>query len=292
MSALRSMNRREFLKTSGALTAASTLSPLPLNAASTSGALVDVNVTLGRWPFRRLPLDETKALVAKLGASGVTQAWAGNFDAIFHRDIAGANARLSAECRKHGRGILRPFGSLNLSARNWEEDFARCHKEHRMPGIRLYPNYHGYKLDDKVVGDLVALAQERRLVVQIALSMEDERMQTPFARFPHADTAALLPTLQAMPGARVVLLNWFRAVPTSLIKPLAQAGACFDIATIEGVGGIANLLKDVPPSQILFGSHAPFFYFESAELKLKESDVGKKEEEAIRWANARRLLDR
>ena len=44
--------------------------------------MIDTNVYLSRWPFRRLPLDETPALVAKLHEQGVEQAWAGSFDAV------------------------------------------------------------------------------------------------------------------------------------------------------------------------------------------------------------------
>src|SRR5690242_13632210 len=47
--------------------------------ASAAGGLVDVNIWLSRWPFRRLPLDDTRALVRKLKSEGVSEAWAGTF---------------------------------------------------------------------------------------------------------------------------------------------------------------------------------------------------------------------
>jgi predicted TIM-barrel fold metal-dependent hydrolase len=40
---------------------------------------------------------------------------------------------------------------------------------------------------------------------------------------------------------------------------------------------------------VLFGSHAPFFYFESAFLKLQESPLSQLQLNAIRRENAQRL---
>lgn len=294
------VSRRNFLKTSAAATALAT-GGLVLDSSSSPARpagpkpgsgdrLIDTNLTLGRWPFRRLPLDEPAALVAKLRQQRVTQGWAGSFDALFHKDLAAANARLAEECRRHGRGLLLPFGSVNLTLPDWEEDFRRCVEPHAMRGLRLYPNYHGYHLDDPAFAKLLALAADRRLVVQIAADVEDERTQPRLAQVPHVDAKHLLALLQNLPGARVELLNWVRAVPPDLVKQLAAAGVCFDIATVENVGGVARLIEQISIRRVVFGSHAPFFYFESAELKLKESALNAEAMRAVCEVNARRWL--
>jgi len=41
---------------------------------------------------------------------------------------------------------------------------------------------------------------------------------------------------------------------------------------------------------VLFGSYYPFFYFESALLKLQESDLDEASRRAIREHNARQLI--
>jgi len=297
------VSRRAFVKatTAAAMAAAgglaaagsSAFGAAPKAQARPAGrGLIDANVTLGRWPFRRVPLDDAPALVAKLRQHGVTQAWAGTFDGVFHKDLDAANARLAAECRQHGRGLLLPFGSVNPMLPDWEDDLQRCAAHHKMPGIRLHPNYHGYTLADPVFARLLSLATEHKLIVQIVADMEDERTQHPPARVPHTDCKPLGELLESLPGARVVLLNWFRSVPAALVKPLAAAGVCFDIATLEGVGGVANLLDRIPADRVMFGSHTPLFYFESAVLKLKESALPSERERAVCSGNAERLLRR
>ena len=234
--------------------------------------MIDTNVYLSRWPFRRLRGDETPELVAMLRRAGVTQAWAGSFDALLHKDVAGSNARLAEECRRHGDGLLVPFGTVNPSLPDWEEDLRRCHEVHRMPGIRLHPNYHGYAIGDLVFEQILAYAQEWKLVVQIACRMEDVRTQHPLLRVPDVDLAPLA-NIKA-PGLRLMLLN--------VSKP--PAGTAFDIAMIERLGGLAN----VGTAHACFGSYAPFFIHEAARLKLRESAV----DASILDANAAKLLSR
>jgi predicted TIM-barrel fold metal-dependent hydrolase len=231
--------------------------------------------------------------VAKLSRQGVIEAWAGSFDGMLHKDLASVNVRLAQECRQHGRGMLHPFGSINPLLPDWEEELRRCHEVHQMRGLRLHPNYHGYALASPVVGRLLDLANQRGLIVQIAMSMEDERMQQPLLQVPNVDALPLVKALKDQPGLKVVLLNWFRAVKGDLLARLAGAGQIyFDIATVEGVGGVGNLLKQIPPERVVFGSYAPFFYFESAQLKLKESPLKEAELQGIKSGNAARLLGR
>ncbi|MAT15953.1 MAG: metal-dependent hydrolase [Planctomyces sp.] len=250
-------------------------------------ALIDTNISLSRWPFRRLPGDETSDLVRLLRKQGVTEAWAGSFDGLFHRDIAGVNARLAAECRTSGKGVLVPFGSVNPMLPGWEEDLRRCHSEHHMPGIRLHPNYHGYDLQHPEFARLLDLAGENKLIVQIALSMEDERTHHPLMPVPHVDPAPLKDLLLARPALKVQLINVFRSLSLAQLEMFSGLPDLFvDIAMLEGVGGIEELLEKIPVNRILFGSHFPFFHFQSALLKLDESDLGWFQREAITSQNA------
>ena len=253
--------------------------------------IVDTNVNLSRWPFRRLAGDETPDLVARLRKRNVTQAWAGSFDGVLHKDIAGVNARLAAECRSYGKDFLVPFGSINPKLPGWREDLRRCVEEHRMPGIRLHPNYHGYDLRDPAFADLLQAAAGRGLLVQLTVSMEDVRTQHPLVRVPPVDVAPLAELATREPKLRLMLLNWGPALRGRSLQPLAGA-VHFDIATVEGVEGLARLVERVPPERVLFGSNFPLFYFEAALLKVQESGLTAAPKNGLLGDNAKRLLAR
>jgi predicted TIM-barrel fold metal-dependent hydrolase len=252
--------------------------------------MIDVNVSLSRWPFRRLIGDEPADLVAKLRKRNVTQAWAGTFDGVFHKDIAAANARLAKDCRTHGAGLLVPFGSVNPRLPDWQEDLRRCHEEHKMPGIRLHPNYHGYKLDDPVFSELLRLASSRKLIVQLALVMEDERTQHALMRVPPVDIAPLAAAVKKHPELRLVVLNWYPQLPIEKTKEVSAAGnVYFDLSMIERVGSVSRLAAQVSFRRVLFGSNYPLYYFESAMLKVQESGLNPEQSKAVLTGNASQL---
>ncbi len=255
--------------------------------------IVDVNVSLSRWPCRRLPDDETRKLLSRLEQHSISGAWAGTFDGLLHNDVTAVNSRLATECRELAPKLLIPFGTVNLALPGWQDDLRRCREEFRMPGIRLHPNYHGYKLDSPEFADLLRLAGENNLIVQIALAMEDERTQHRLLRVAPVDTTPLAKLLSDAPQVRVVLLNSQRSVRDDQLAVLAAAGLVyFDISTLEGIGGVARSLKTVPLERLLFGSQAPYFSVESAILKMQESELANFQREAILFRNAQRLFAR
>lgn len=249
---------------------------------------IDVNVFTSRWPFRRLPLDEPARLAEALRMGGVTEAWVGSFDALLHRDVAAVNAATAEDCRRYGEGTWRPVGCVNPKLPDWEEDLRRCHEAHDMSVIRLHPNYHDYKLDDPDCEKLLAKASERGLLVQLVLSMEDVRTQHPLCAVPRTDHAPVKALLQKIPQLRLMILNMFHGARVEAAAAIAVPGRTwFDIATLEGIEGVAKLVAATQVDSVVYGSLAPLFYPDAAHLKLAESGLAESSLTRIRLANAR-----
>jgi predicted TIM-barrel fold metal-dependent hydrolase len=267
------MNRRKVLRIAAIAGASSAVLPAMGPAGDEDRrmhCIIDTNVSLFHWPFRRLPLGDTNALVKKLRSLGISQAWAGSFEGILHRDIAGVNHRLAEACSRFEE--LKPFGSINPSLPDWENDLGLCIDEHHMPGIRLHPNYHGYTLEDPRVSRLFERAVEGGLLIQIATEMEDPRTQNLMLQVPAVDLAPVSELMMAHAGARVQILN--HNARSQLLKRLAAApGIYFDTARVESTDGVPTLVNSLPPGRVLFGSHAPFLIPEASLIRVHESGI-------------------
>lgn len=259
--------------------------------------IVDTFVHLFDWPFRRLKYADTDQLVQKLKKHQISEAWAGNFEALFHKDIDGTNRRLKEECQQKGQGFFKPVGSVNPTWPDWEEDLRRCDEEYRMAGIRVHPDFQMIDLSSPEFHRLVALATDRKMFVQIAGDLEDPRHHHPLFHVRNTSFEPIVDVAKAVPQARIQLVHWNRKVRAGLLQKLvAQPNVFFDTSRVEGAGELGALIngdswygpqEKIASDRFLFGSHAPFFAVESALLKLFEHymTVGQLENVMLKNAN-------
>src|SRR6266487_1518231 len=248
---MKPIDRRNFLKNSLLGAAAVSLpghQPLaaqtaarnaPFVSSAQTPGIIDTNVNLFSWPFRALKYRDTKAVVAKLKKHRVIEAWAGSFEALLSKDMIGVNARLAAECLKHGPGFLIPFGSVNLAWPDWQEDVRRCHEVHKMPGIRIYPGYQPFDLDHPGMESLVKMTSERGLILQVVFGMEDPRVHHPIINVGPVTFGPLLKVLNGTPNAKVQLLHFSGSIrDEELPQLLTQTSMVLDISRLEGNGAV------------------------------------------------------
>jgi predicted TIM-barrel fold metal-dependent hydrolase len=299
------MDRRSFVKASllpAVFPLAASLAGRSATGAPAEPAgpeIIDTNVHLFQWPFRKLKYDRTDALVAKLRKHRITRAWAGSFEAILHKQLDQINRRLADECSTRGNGTLLPIGSVNPAWADWEEDLRRCHEQYQMKGVRLYPAYHGYALDHAEFARLIAEAARRGLFVQIVLRMEDERVHHQAIAIGAVNVAPLVDVLKNTPKAKVQLINSAGPLLGNNVESLVrETQVTFDIAATEGNGGVGRLIEGknysyrgaIPVERLLFGSHAPYFPCESALFKLFESPLSLEQLGKLMNGNAQRLI--
>lgn len=244
---------------------------------------IDTNVTLFRWPSRRVPLDRVKALEGRLRTLGITEAWACSFEGILHRDITTVNVRLHERCKKHP--FFRPCGVLNLSLPSWKRDFVNCVERHSMHGVRLYPNYHDYSLGGAACEELFEMAARLRVLVQIVVSLEDSRTQNRMLSVPDTDLKPLCVMAKKYPKTTFQLLN-LRYITRDLHDVFSCQNILVDTARIDGTDGVSKLVEQVSPSRVLYGSHSPLLIPEASMIRMHESALSLGDQQSIFFGNA------
>src|SRR4030095_1125459 len=154
-------------------------------------------------------------------------------------------------------------------------------------------------LDQPEFARLIGEATKRGMLVQIVLRMEDERVHHVAIDVPLVNTAPLVDVLKKTPQAKVQLIDSAGPLLGNNVSALVRdTQVTCDIAACEGNGGVGRLIEGknpsyrgaIPVERLVFGSHAPFFPFESALMKLFESPLSLDQIQKLTNANARRLI--
>ena len=252
--------------------------------------LIDVNASLGNWPFRQLHDNTPKTLIELMDANGIDQAWVASFDAVLNREPKTANVALTKAVAPY-RDRLVPFAVVNPNFPTWQADIDLYLGELGFAGLRTYPNYFQYALDEPCFGELLDCVGERGVPLQVAPRVADERMHHPLVKVPAVDITKLDAQLDRAGDATIILINTRageQAVATKLAKE--HANVFMEISHVEGVGGVALLMERLSDDQVLFGTHAPLLYAVSAVLKLREADLSEEQLAKVSGGNARGIL--
>lgn len=270
------------------------------NIANGKPEIIDTNINLLEYPFRRLKYGKTGELVEKLKEHRISQAWAGSFEALFHKNIDAVNFRLAEECKNYGKGMLLAFGTINIAWPDWQEDLRRCHEDYKMPGVRIYPIYQTFDFNHPDFSKLVQEIANRNMILQIVGDIDDSRNIHPLVQLRGVNFEPIIDILKKVPNAKVQFVYWNNRVGGKVLERfIHETNVLLDTARIETNGGISRLIEGkpwngtanpVPVTRILFGSHAPYFPIEDNLLKLFESPLSMNQLQAIMNQNATKFL--
>jgi predicted TIM-barrel fold metal-dependent hydrolase len=288
---LMKRGRRDFLKLSlTSLTACGVARSMAATNKSARCSITDTHVYVGHWPHQTLSGEASTKLIDQLSQSGVAQAWTGNFDGLFHKDVAAVNERLANTCAKLGDGMLIPFGTVNPTLPDWEDDIRRCHESFHMPGIRLHPNYHGYKLDDPRFSRVLELATARGLIVQLVAWLESQKH---FLLSPSATQVGLKPLADkaALPKLKMLVIGSDWRSDAETIRRLSQQKQIyFDCTRAQSSADIRRLVEMATSARVVFGSGTPLHDIEASVARLREAKLSDNDWKSVALKSAGRLL--
>jgi len=239
--------------------------------------IIDVNVSLGSWPFKELAIDSPEKPASHFKKLDISQAWVRSCRAAFLTNPANDNEKLCNQLAPYQNLIAVP--TINPILSQWEQSLSLDNTKI----INLYPSYHRYKADSPEVCRLAALLAEKQGTLLITMRMEDSRSMHPDCIIPGIPTEEIIALAAKYPELKIVCLN---ATIFEMEKLLTQSPNIYcDMAYTEMGDTIKNLIEKVNYTQIVFGSHTPFYTTGAQLMKIKHSEVSGKVKKAILYSN-------
>ncbi len=253
--------------------------------------MIDASAYLGHFAFRQLRHNTAAGLVRLMDRFGIERAVVSSAAAITYRNAQAGNEEVAAGVEAH-RSRLIPFAVLSPVYAGWEDDLKTCHERFGMKGLRLYPRWHNFSLEDMRCRRLVNAAAERRMTVSIPVRVEDRRQQGWLVDIPDVPFDEIAGLIRECPKARFVIENVSGIAGSVLGCSGPPDNYAVEISRLSAEFGneIGQLLASLGEHRVLFGTGMPFHYPGPALAKLDLLDAPERVKARIRSENAREWL--
>lgn len=254
--------------------------------------IIDLNASVGHYPFRRLRHRTAAEIVGLLDRQGIDRAVVTSLHAVFYRDAQRGNEELFADAARHG-GRLVPVAAVNPRYVGWERDFAEAVERGHTRAIALWPEHHGYRLEDEHGRAALAAIAARGLPVMLVQRLEDRRQRHRWDQAEDLTAAALVAAAGAHPSLRFLLVNWAGLDGARLAAAGLKGRCLIDFARLQVVfrREVPRLIDALGVEALAFGSHLPFDYVGPSLVKLANLEsLPRADYERIAWRNAARFL--
>jgi len=235
--------------------------------------IFDVNLSLGRWPFRPSSAETMPELSKLLHKHGITGGLVRSAEAPFSADPEEENRRLAERC-------AAVPGFIPLPAVHPAYDFRQ---RGHFAAAALYPSFHGYRLTSRPALTMARSLAAAGTLLVLVMREEDERGQHPLCKVKPHPAAEVASFAALLPEAKILVLNAYWVEVTSWREPNLHS----DCAMVEAFPA----LREVPPERLVFGSHSPFLCTGAAIAKVNRADFPLRERQAIWGTRGKALLN-
>jgi uncharacterized protein len=253
--------------------------------------IIDTNAYLGHWATRCLRHNTPDGLLRLMDRAGIEQACVSSASAIMYRNPHSGNEELAEMIEGH-RDRLIPFATLSPAYAAWETDLRWCTDVLGARGVRLYPDYHRYKLGDGCCHEFIEAAAG--LVLSIPQRVEDYRQRHWLIDAPDVNLNELAAVIGAHPQAKFLVNNALGVGGSALVtqKDTLPDNYWVDICRPDPVytKEAVALVESLGVERLVFGSGIPFNYPEPATLRLELLPVSDVDKAKIANGNIASLL--
>lgn len=265
--------------------------------------LIDINASVGHWPFHKLHYNTCSAFLERMNQFGVDVSVISNLNGIFYKNTQSANEELYNEIKSNRKFASRfiPFAVINPIYAGWVRDLEISVKKMGMKGVRMYPKYHDYDIVDPASIELVKRVRDYGLPVAFTMRMVDSRERSWMdidyvsgTAKPEWNLRNILPIIKAVPDAKFLVLNYANVTvlkdeETEILK---NSTVLFDTSG-RSITNMSDFIKRHGKESFAFGTHAPLLDYLTGRLRiesLRKTEADETVRELLRSGNAKRVL--
>lgn len=250
----------------------------------------DLNVYLGRWPFRCLRYSGAAGVSKLMARTGVGQALAVPLQAVFYKDCIDGVLEMLDDIG-NDRDKFFPLAIVNPNFPGWERDLRYLVEESGCVACGILPNYHGYQVYDDCSAALLKTLTEMKLPCLIFMRLWDERSHHWCMQVPPLTALDVTYILNTFPELRVAICNANLPSEGAALAPYLGDRAQTLFTTSYKSLNLSDMVELIGAEHIAYGSGAPFFYPESALQQILDADIGEHARSLILNRNACEFLN-
>lgn len=255
---------------------------------------IDVNVSVGAYPWRRVPGTSPHALRTAMDRTGIDAAWVFHLPSIAWRDPMEGNPWLLDACSHEPR--FTPVPAIHPGLPGWERELEELQRA-GVGIVRADPCWYGLAPAGSEMRRLVRETARVGIPLMMAVRFEDGRQRHPLDRAGELPAAAVRTLLREHPHARLVITHAERAFIEEVhfgSTPDEAGRIWWDISWVWGPpeDHLATLLETIGVARFLLGSGQPLRLAETSLARLDLLDLDADDRARIESGNAIALLGR
>ncbi len=246
---------------------------------------IDINCMWGSWPFRKLYKNKFSDLQQIHKENGIAYGYVSCMNSIFYQDPFEGEEDLHEVLKGTPyQHIL----TVNPMLPAYESDIERGVKEFDIKGVRVFPTYHHYPLNDKRFLGLCDLLKKYRLPLFLTTHVEDERFDylllqsqinipDELMTFLHTVTDIPILLMSLRVGSIPYIGKEIREMPNVYIDT-----SCFK----DPVACVEELTAELGDKKIIYGSQYPLNVLRSTLYEVTMAKIPEESKNRILRGNA------
>ena len=254
--------------------------------------IIDINATLGHYPFRQLAATTGAEMLALMDRWTIDRALISSLHSVFYRDAHRGNLELF-EALQAAADRFIGVATIDPKYAGWQQDLESSLQHKQIKAVTLVPAHHGYQLSDPIAAEAIKQIVKHDVPLLLTQRFEDRRQRHHWDIAEDLELSSVLELGRQHPDLRLILSNWIGLDGARLKAAGWKGRILMDFARLHVLlhGDVGKLIDVLGLECMAFGSHMPFDYTAAALVKLSNLDsFSQAEQDQIAWRNAATFL--